>query len=65
MSRWYTYSEYVDLETGEILNKSRFKRENYQIVSKNYKVEEKNGYLIKTITNECKINKQTKIEFPE
>ena len=58
--RWVTISEYVDIETGELITKSKYERE-YYMIKKTKKVTENDKYRIITFTNECRPKGQTKL----
>ncbi len=61
--KWYTEVEMVDVETGEILTKSKVERE-YIVKSKNkHKTEYKDGKGIRKFTWECERNRQQRINF--
>lgn len=55
IKKWTTVSEYVDIDTGEVLNKEQVK-EQYTIIKKNKKTKlyEQQQHGLITITNECK-----------
>ena len=60
VKKWYSMSEYVDNETGELISKSLVERE-YIIIkkSKKYEINGSNG-IIKWL-NECERNRQKKL----
>jgi len=59
--KWYTVTEYVDVETGEIITKSEYER-NYYATGIIQKTTEKNHkYGITKITKECRRNGQTRL----
>lgn len=58
--RWITVSEYVDIETGEIITKSLYERE-YIIIRKTKKYEDSGNYNIAKWVNECRRHGQTKL----
>lgn len=60
---WYV-SEYVDIDTGEMISKEKRKNE-YRIINKIISYENRNGYNIKRTTNECRKSEQTKFQFEE
>lgn len=55
---WTTVKEYVDIETGELINSSEITyHKRYRIIGKKERTELRNGYKnIKIITNECRKN---------
>ena len=54
---WKTDSIYVDVETGEIINKIKLKGGEYIIIKSNSKIKtNENGHKSKTITTECRKN---------
>ena len=54
---WKTDSIYVDVETGEIINKIRLKNGEYIKIKSNSKIKtNENGNKSKTITTECREN---------
>lgn len=57
--RWFTTVIYVDVDTGEILDKARVEREGYYVARKSKKVIDNN--IIRTY--ECRNTGQTKLEF--
>ena len=64
--RWTTKSEFIDIDTGEVLpyyNEKQLKYTDYIIINKTKKtkVHEKNGTI--TRTNFCKHTGQRKINF--
>jgi hypothetical protein len=61
--KWYTVSQYVDVETGELLSKSQIERERWVKVGSSYEIEYNDNYNTKKYTNEYERNRQTRIEF--
>lgn len=60
--KFYTELLLVDVDTGEIINKSTYERENYYKTGKLDIKYQKNGdTIIKTICHECRRTKQTKL----
>lgn len=58
--KWYTIAEYVDIETGELINKKEYKKNYYKIkINKKIEIKENHG-IIKYIT-ECKEHRQTRL----
>jgi len=61
IKKWYTTTEWVDIETGEIIPKNKIK-EYYKIKTTfKYKIDENSG--TREYTNECRPIRQTRIEF--
>ena len=63
--KWYSLSEYVDVETGELFDKATFLREFYVKINKVTKTEYKDGYNIRKVTYECERNRQQRIKFDD
>ena len=61
MEKWVTDSIYVDVDTGEIINKIKTKIE-YIIINKTSKIRKHDRYKSKEITYECRRN-QYRIEY--
>ena len=61
IKKWYTISEWVDIETGEILHKQVIK-DYYKINTKKTLEINENTGIIK-YTNECRNIRQTKLEL--
>lgn len=59
--KWYTVSEWIDVETGELLNKSAYERNNYFVIKKSIKNEITEHFGIRKIINECRKSGQTKL----
>ena len=59
--RWLTESIYVDVETGEIINKNRLQNGEYIKVKSNTKIKTNDNNKSKTITTECKPSGQGRI----
>lgn len=60
--KWRTKSQYVDIQTGEIITESEYKRNYIKIkTTKNTHINEKYG--IREFTHECERNRQTKLEL--
>lgn len=59
--KWYSITEYVDISTGEIINKSEYQRKRYKTIkiSKTIKIDKNNG-IIKYI-RECEKDRQLEI----
>jgi hypothetical protein len=55
---WITDSIYVDIETGEIINKEQLKTGEYIKIKSNTKYNTNDRYKSKTITTECERSKQ-------
>ena len=66
-TKWLTETEYIDIETGEIISKSCFDRHYYIIKETETKTEYKQikgqNYGIKKIKKLCERNRQQRIEF--
>jgi hypothetical protein len=61
ISKWYTISEWIDIETGEILHKKVIK--NYYKIKTIKKIEiNENSGIIK-YTNECRNINQQRLEL--
>ena len=44
IKKWYSLSEYVDIDTGEIISKKKYEKEYYKInTSKKYELENEIG----------------------
>ena len=69
--KWYNITEYVNIETGEVVNFTKFKSLNWRKLSKTEKNEIKTEttgglvqtYGIKTTIWECRENEQLRIEL--
>lgn len=59
--KWITTTEYVDVETGEIITKSNYERNYYLTGKKSKTIEENEKYKIKKYINECRRNGQVRI----
>lgn len=59
--KWITLTEYVDVETGEILTKSEKERSYYTTGKSHKKIEENGNYRIKKYIYECRRNGQQKL----
>lgn len=57
--KWVTLTKYVDLETGEILPKSKIK--NYIKIKSHYKTEQRKTYYLKEYIIEVRPSKQTQL----
>ena len=58
--KWFTISEYVDIETGELINRNQYEKDYYKIkITKKIEFNENNG-ITKYIT-ECRRTKQTRL----
>ena len=56
-ARWVSESIYVDVDTGEIINRNRLKYGEYIKIKSNTKIKtNENGNKSKTITTECRAN---------
>lgn len=58
--KWYTTNEYVDVETGEIITKSKAERE-YIITRKTKEYKNNGKYNEIKISNECRRDNQLTI----
>jgi len=62
VKKWYSVSEYVDQETGEIITKNEFTKNYYKVKNtKKYEINGTNG-TIKHCT-ECRKHGQERIKF--
>jgi hypothetical protein len=61
ISKWYTISEWIDVETGEILHKEVIK--NYYKIKTTKKIEINENQGIIKYTNECRNIGQRKLEL--
>lgn len=59
--KWITQTEYVDVETGEVLTKSEKERNYYTTGKSQKKIEENGNYRIKKYIYECRRNNQTRL----
>lgn len=61
VKRWYATSEYVDVDTGEILTRSQFERLDYVKLktTKKYEINGNIGIIKHQI--ECEVNRQKKL----
>lgn len=60
--KYYTISEYVDIDTGEIISKNQYEREYYKIkTTKTYENDESKTII--RYTSECRNRNQTRIKF--
>jgi hypothetical protein len=60
INKWYTISEYVDIETGEIINKLKHSKE-YYTIKKTKKIEIHENYGTIKYIYECRNKGQTRI----
>lgn len=60
---WYTQTTWIDLETGEVLSKSKIERDGYYVVKTEKKIKDCISYKIKEYVKICKKNRQLRIEF--
>lgn len=65
INKWYTISEYVDTETGELIEKKQIENKEYKIRNKTikYEINNEQHYGTRKITNECTRNEQTRMEL--
>ena len=63
--RWFTTTEHVDRETGEVLTKAKVEREKWIKKGKTEQYEDKGTYHHKIIIYEYEQNRQTTIGFTE
>lgn len=62
--KWITIRELIDLDTGEIISESTFKRKDYYKISSEKKsVENINDIIIVKYETLCKQKGQTKLEL--
>jgi hypothetical protein len=61
MRKWYSITEYVDIDTGESLSKSDVERGYYLRYGHEEKVEHQNNYSIKKRLNYVKKNPQIRL----
>lgn len=59
--KWFSATEYVDVETGELITKSKYEREYYKTGKSATTITENEKYRIKSIRFECRPNKQGKL----
>ncbi len=59
--RFFTQTEHVDIETGELLSKSRIERERWVKVGSSNKTVDKEKYYLKIYTLEYEQNRQTRL----
>lgn len=52
-TKWFSKTEIIDVETGEIITKSEYERNNYRTITKekNHELKDKNGIKYGTITH--------------
>ena len=62
ITKWYTTTEWVDIETGELIAKNVALKE-YYIINKTKKTELNENYKIIKYTNECRNRNQRKLEL--
>lgn len=66
-THWLTETEYIDIETGEIISRSYFDRHNFIVKETETKTEFKTiknqNYGIKKIRKYCERSRQQKLEF--
>lgn len=60
IKKWYTITEYVDTETGELITKQKFEKEYYKINSTR-KIEIHENYGTIKYINECRPTRQTRL----
>jgi hypothetical protein len=58
---WMTKSQYVDVETGEIIIKERIKNGEYYKFKQQINYENEGNKRIKTITSECRRSSQQRL----
>lgn len=65
IKKWYTITEIIDVETGEILKKEQITSKEYRILKKTqkYEINTERNFGTRIITWECKINEQQRFEF--
>lgn len=63
IQKWFTESEYVDIETGEIIKKYQVETKEYYITNKSlkYEFDEIRKIGIRKYINECRTTGQTKL----
>ena len=60
INKWYTQTEFVDIETGEIIRKSVFEKEYYKIkINKKIQINGNNGTI--TYQYECRPTRQGRL----
>lgn len=59
---WITITEYVDIETGELITKSKYLREYYKIRTTNI-IKQKENTSIKKYTIQCRKIRQLKLQL--
>lgn len=58
--KWFTISEHVDIETGEIITKKEFEKNYYKVgITKKTEINENNGII--KYTTESRRTNQTRI----
>lgn len=60
--KWYTVTEWTDMDTGEMIPKWK-KEQDYYIVATTIKEEKFTTHGVRTITRECRIKPQLKLEL--
>lgn len=59
--QWFTESEFVDIETGEIITQEKIKKLEYIIIKKTKHATVNNSTGIVKITNQCRRTGQLKL----
>jgi hypothetical protein len=60
IKKWYTATEYVDTDTGELITKKEFEK-NYYKTKSTRKIEIQENYGIIKYINECRITGQERL----
>jgi hypothetical protein len=62
LKKWYTTSEFVDVDTGELINKKEFEKD-YHKIQTTRKIEIKEDYGIIKYLHECRSTRQTRLKL--
>ena len=62
LKKWYSTSEYIDIETGEIITKKIFEKE-YHKLKTTRKIEILENYGIIKYLHECRCTRQTRLKL--
>lgn len=60
--KWYTYTEWVDIDTGEMIPKWK-KEQDYRIVGSETREDKQQTHGVRIITRLCKQKEQLKLEL--
>lgn len=61
--KWFTETRNVDIETGEILSKSRIEREKWVYLQNDHETRDCGKYMLKIIYKQYEKNRQTELKF--